>query len=675
MTRCAGGPLRNKGELIPCIVTSSFFGRRDRPRGLESLLQHHHRSWPQPPDHATHSHLLAQQRPRPSANVGAAARLVGDGAVSRQAGGRRRRRAAMYTSEAPDGFHKERAFRKSNQSTDSLSQQHATGVGSAAYRQGRDKVARQSQLMSIEPQPVQNRDDQFIWPWMGVLVNVPTEWKNGRHVGESGNRLKERLSCFFPQKVIPLWNYRGHTGNAIVEFGKDWIGFNSALAFESHFESEGCGKLDWKMHKHRRSEMFGWIARADDQKSSGPIGEYLQKNGDLKTISDIEDEEARKTNKLVANLACEIELKKRHAEELKCKYNETTSTLEMTIEQKDQLLRAYNEEIHKMQQIARTHSQRIIDENQKRRSELESKMHDLDLRSKQLDELAARTDSDRRNLEHEKEKNGVKTKHLKMATLEQQRTDENVLKLVEKHKLEKQAALDKIIKLEQQLDAKQKLELEIKQLQGKLEVMKHMPGEEDSGSKKKIDELSEELQDKYEEMDAMESLHHTLLIKEQKSNEELQDARKKLIDGLQNITTGRANIGVKRMGELDLKSFVIACKRKLSKEDAEVTATVLCSKWQAEIKNLEWHPFRVVMVDGRKTELVSEDDEKLHALKEEYGDEVYALVTKALLELNEYNPSGRCAVPELWNYKEGRKATLKEVFQYVTRQWRMHKKR
>jgi chromosome segregation ATPase len=60
--------------------------------------------------------------------------------------------------------------------------------------------------------------------------------------------------------------------------------------------------------------------------------------------------------------------------------------------------------------------------------------------------------------------------------------------------------------------------------------MKHMPGEEESELKKKIDELSEELQDKYEEMDSVESLHHTLLIKEQKTNEELQDARKKLID-------------------------------------------------------------------------------------------------------------------------------------------------
>jgi predicted nuclease with TOPRIM domain len=94
---------------------------------------------------------------------------------------------------------------------------------------------------------------------------------------------------------------------------------------------------------------------------------------------------------------------------------------------------------------------------------------------------------------------------------------------------EKEAALDKILKLEQQLNAKQKLELEIQQLQGKLEVMKHMPGEEDSESKK-MDELTEKLQEKYDEMDAVESLNQTLVMKERKSNDELQHARKELIN-------------------------------------------------------------------------------------------------------------------------------------------------
>jgi FKBP-type peptidyl-prolyl cis-trans isomerase len=146
-----------------------------------------------------------------------------------------------------------------------------------------------------------------------------------------------------------------------------------------------------------------------------------------------------------------------------------------------------------------------------------------------------------------------------MATMEQQKTDENVLKLVEEHKVqfkvkcvlfhvislepniyeccycvemqrEKQAALEKILKLQQHLDAKQKLELEIQTMKGKLEVMKHMPGEQDSESKKKMDELTEELKEKVAESEEMEALNKALVIKERKSNDELQHARKELID-------------------------------------------------------------------------------------------------------------------------------------------------
>lgn len=94
---------------------------------------------------------------------------------------------------------------------------------------------------------------------------------------------------------------------------------------------------------------------------------------------------------------------------------------------------------------------------------------------------------------------------------------------------EKEAALKKILQLEKQLDAKQKLELEIQQLKGKLEVMKHMGGEEDSAVKKKIDEMSEQLKDKIEELEDTEALNQTLVIKERKSNDELQEARKELI--------------------------------------------------------------------------------------------------------------------------------------------------
>lgn len=94
---------------------------------------------------------------------------------------------------------------------------------------------------------------------------------------------------------------------------------------------------------------------------------------------------------------------------------------------------------------------------------------------------------------------------------------------------EKEDALKKILQLERQLDAKQKLELEIQQLKGQLQVMQHMGAEEDSTVKNKIDELSSELNEKIEEMEDMEALNQTLVVKERKSNDELQEARKELV--------------------------------------------------------------------------------------------------------------------------------------------------
>lgn len=56
--------------------------------------------------------------------------------------------------------------------------------------------------------------------------------------------------------------------------------------------------------------------------------------------------------------------------------------------------------------------------------------------------------------------------------------------------------------------------------------MEHLKGEDDTDMEKKMEELTEKLE---EEKNILESLNATLISKERKSNDELQQARKELI--------------------------------------------------------------------------------------------------------------------------------------------------
>ncbi|XP_020577719.1 factor of DNA methylation 5-like [Phalaenopsis equestris] len=522
-----------------------------------------------------------------------------------------------------------------------------------------------SRLAVSQKSSKKDNEELFVWPWMGVLVNLLTEFNcDGKPVGQSGSMLKEQLSRFNPLKVHPLWSSRGPIGTAIVDFRKDWPGFNDALAFDKYFEARHLGKKHWYHQKHVAPEMYGWIARADDYESPDKVGEHLRRNGDLKSVSDVTREENRKNEKLVANLANVIEVKNKDLHELEFKYNQTTLSL-------DKMTKDLKEMLHH----AHSHSVNIINENEKLREKLDLKRKELSFRFEELNNLVALTDVERKKLEDEKTKNAMISNSLELATMKQKEADERVSKLLEEQKREKDNSIRRILELEKELAAKQKLELEIEQLSGKIEVMKHMESEEDS-IKKRMEEMQAELNEKIEEQQYLESLNTSLTSKHFESNTELQHARKQLIKGLRDTMNSRnANFGVRRMGALDAKVFQALCNEKFLKEEADVKATLLCSEWEEHLRNPDWHPFKVIMVNNKEEEVLREDDEKLVSLKEQWGDVAYQAVKKALLELNEYNPSGRYIIPELWNFKEDRKASLGEVIEYVLQQWKINKRK
>ena len=71
--------------------------------------------------------------------------------------------------------------------------------------------------------------------------------------------------------------------------------------------------------------------------------------------------------------------------------------------------------------------------------------------------------------------------------------------------------------------------MEIEEIKGKLQVMKHLGDEDDTAVQNKMKEMNEDLEEKVGEMENLESLNQTLIVKERQSNDELQSARTELI--------------------------------------------------------------------------------------------------------------------------------------------------
>ncbi|XP_021296141.1 factor of DNA methylation 1 [Herrania umbratica] len=336
-------------------------------------------------------------------------------------------------------------------------------------------------------------------------------------------------------------------------------------------------------------------------------------------------EELKKERRLVWNLIHEIDYKNQQLSEMERKYDETTATLRGLVDGLIAKINSKDSMLLDWELKYNTTVRRLMDENAKLQDEF-------------VEELKK-----------------VKSENIKLKCKLGQRTKE----------------------LE---ECKSQSDLERRTLINEMEVLKeNLPRqnlvEVDKTSSAQVAALRKELEEKSEALLDLESRYNCLTVKQILTNQELQDARKESINGLKDMLNSRTTLGVKRMGEINQNAFEVACSLKFPNEDWQEISAKLCSSWEQNVQDPKWHPFKRIPFRGNLQEIVDEDDEKLKELRNEYGEAAFEAVTTALMEMNEYNASGRYAVPEIWNLKERRRASMKEIIQYIIKQLKTQKRK
>ncbi|KAJ0746171.1 putative XS domain-containing protein [Helianthus annuus] len=228
---------------------------------------------------------------------------------------------------------------------------------------------------SVNLTPNRNANEELIvWPWMAVVSNIPVEYKNDCGKKLTADWITEGYS---PVEDHLLLKWHGFSGLAVVEFGKTWDGFYHVMKFIKAFEVNKHGRKDWfDREKCKDDKLYAWIATAEDYNRDGVIGDYLRKNGDLKTVADVQKED----ESVICGLKAMIHEGDKRTEEMNGKISKIDVQLETAMKQKEVMTENFNRDKEIMQKATEELLKMITDEHERTKRRLEEREKGLKAR-------------------------------------------------------------------------------------------------------------------------------------------------------------------------------------------------------------------------------------------------------------------------------------------------------
>ena len=136
-----------------------------------------------------------------------------------------------------------------------------------------------------------------------------------------------------------------------MEFDEGSDGWLNAVRFDQCFQSCHCGNTDWNAASIdlRADKLYGWIATEDDYNFEGIVGLHLRKCRNLKSVSDITEEEDTRTTTSFLDLN-NTQLMEMHLQVEGC-----SLFIDNLMKEKDGMIQCYNEEMRKNQLRGQKH--------------------------------------------------------------------------------------------------------------------------------------------------------------------------------------------------------------------------------------------------------------------------------------------------------------------------------
>lgn len=182
--------------------------------------------------------------------------------------------------------------------------------------------------------------EKYCWPCTGIIANIANDPSNVHRDGQNYAYWMRKFSDFKPLKMGIILNVNQCTEYIIITFNSDWSGFKNAMEFEKLFEDRGRGRVEWIRRKASPgARLYGWVAREDDYKSDGALGEFLCCNVALKTVVELILEATTIRGKILSDLVSEIDLRNKNLNQLRAN---RMSSVEM-LQEHDKMYRCFDE--------------------------------------------------------------------------------------------------------------------------------------------------------------------------------------------------------------------------------------------------------------------------------------------------------------------------------------------